>query len=292
MALSIAALRSAIRAGDSARETVEVTRLRNFAVAFVNRYAPNAPETIRDEAAIRLAGYIFDSPSASGQARHANAFLNSGAQAIVGPYKARRGVTVPPPPPPPPAIWIMAWENARVFTEESYLREDGAIQGPISAGLRPTANPAGVGDGGDLYLGLWISGADAVLDTVHLGVTSNREGWPEGDRHELEVGGLPGWSYPSTQRLTDGNATVHVGSESVVHVRYAVEAARPWRGLSPLQVASITGKLSSEVSQALADEASGPRGAFLPLPSPTSGEDATLDGLRADGRAPRVNSSW
>ena len=90
MALSIAALRSAIRAGDSARETVEVTRLRNFAVAFVNRYAPNAPETIRDEAAIRLAGYIFDSPSASGQARHANAFLNSGAQAIVGPYKARR----------------------------------------------------------------------------------------------------------------------------------------------------------------------------------------------------------
>ena len=176
VALSIATLRSAIRAGDSARETVEVTRLRNFAVAFVNRYAPNAPETIRDEAAIRLAAYHFDQPNASGQSRHANAFLSSGAQAILGPYKVRRGVTVPPPPAPPPAIWRLGWSDARIFDEVAFVRAgnhpaDGVVEGSIAEGLTPPPFPAGDFGGRDLYLGIFIAGAGAVLASALLGTT-------------------------------------------------------------------------------------------------------------------------
>ena len=62
------------------------------------------------------------------------------------------------------------------------------------------------------------------------------------------------WRYRLDLSAPSGNSTVDVGAESVVHVRYAVEASRPWRGLSALMVASLAGRLSSETAQALADE--------------------------------------
>ena len=38
--------------------------------------------------------------------------------------------------------------------------------------------------------------------------------------------------------------TIHRPSEGVVHFRYAVDPARPWEGLGPIQVASLTGTLA------------------------------------------------
>ena len=75
------------------------------------------------------------------------------------------------------------------------------------------------------------------------------------------------WRY----RLTCGGRSrtrtfKSVESTSTLHFRYAVDPSRPWRGLSPLAVASLAGKLSAETAAALSDEASGPRGAFLPVP--------------------------
>ena len=64
-------------------------------------------------------------------------------------------------------------------------------------------------------------------------------------------------------------------------MRYAYEPTRPWYGLGPLQVASLTGRLSAETIQHLGDEASGPRGAFLPMPH-TDGMDDTVNTLKAD----------
>ena len=94
MALTVAQLREAIRAGNSARETAEITRLLTFAEGFVERYAGTAPTAVRDEAAIRLAGYIFDSPAAAGMSRHSAIFLNSGAWGLLSSYKERRGLAV------------------------------------------------------------------------------------------------------------------------------------------------------------------------------------------------------
>ena len=56
------------------------------------------------------------------------------------------------------------------------------------------------------------------------------------------------------------------------------------RGIGPLQAAHLAGRLSAEVSTALADELSGPRGALLPLPN-LDGTDPTIDLLKEDIKA-------
>ena len=74
-------------------------------------------------------------------------------------------------------------------------------------------------------------------------------------------------------------------AETVLHFTYARDPEHPWRGYGPLQVAQLAGRLSAETVAALADEASGPRGAFLPTPAP--GEDSTVSTLKGDIRKAR-----
>ena len=45
---------------------------------------------------------------------------------------------------------------------------------------------------------------------------------------------------------------------SVLHFRYAADAATPWRGNGPVEVAALAGRLSTETVRALAEESSGP----------------------------------
>ena len=81
----------------------------------------------------------------------------------------------------------------------------------------------------------------------------------------------------------DDTITTTRAGDGVVHLRYAVDhPARPWQGLGPLDVASLSGKLGAETVKALADESSGPRGSLLPVQ--VDGEDPTLVNLKADGR--------
>ena len=75
-------------------------------------------------------------------------------------------------------------------------------------------------------------------------------------------------------------------ADSVLHFTYAVEVERPWRGLGPIQFAQLAGRLSASTAAALADEASGPRGSFLPMPG-KDGQDSTTDALRSDIRSAR-----
>ena len=74
-------------------------------------------------------------------------------------------------------------------------------------------------------------------------------------------------------------------AESVLHICYGRDPEHPWRGYGPLQVAALAGRLSAETTAALADEASGPRGAFLPTPAP--GEDSSIVKMKADIRSAR-----
>ena len=94
-------------------------------------------------------------------------------------------------------------------------------------------------------------------------------------RYRLNLGG------PDLQ-ITREN----LGSESVIHIQYAKDPETPWRGVSPLSVAQLAGRLSAETSAALADEMSGPRGSFLPLPS-KDGIDATTTALKGDIKTAR-----
>ena len=94
------------------------------------------------------------------------------------------------------------------------------------------------------------------------------------------------WQY----RLTIGGPErTHTYSrqpaESVLHFTYARSPEHPWRGYGPLQVAQLAGRLSAETTAALADEASGPRGAFLPTPAP--GQDESVGKIKGDIRSAR-----
>jgi len=79
------------------------TRLLAVVKAHVERYAPSAPGEVQDEAAIRFSGYLAASPGFGAYRKlevgsttyempptHGPAFRNSGAMALLSPWKVRR----------------------------------------------------------------------------------------------------------------------------------------------------------------------------------------------------------
>ena len=77
-------------------------RLLPVAVALVERYAPDAPEAIQNEAAVRCAGWLADTPAPSLQSEQygdvsvtwapgqLSALRHSGGMALLSPWKQRR----------------------------------------------------------------------------------------------------------------------------------------------------------------------------------------------------------
>ena len=87
-------LSAAIRLGDSAEEVAEATRLLAYVTEAIARHLgdayEDAPEAVVNEAAIRLAAYLFDQPHAGRGLSFANAGRNSGAWAILLPHRIHR----------------------------------------------------------------------------------------------------------------------------------------------------------------------------------------------------------
>ena len=90
------------------------------------------------------------------------------------------------------------------------------------------------------------------------------------------------WWYRCNLPAPSSTVTRWVEAPGVVHLRFETDPAAPWRGIGPIESASLAGRLSAETSAALGDEASGPRGALLPLP--LDGADPTLELLKGDLR--------
>ena len=90
-------LSSAVRLGDSAEEVAESTRLLAFATEAISRHLGDAyegaPEAVVNEAAIRLAGYLYDQPNAGRGLAFANAGRNSGCWTMLLPYRVHRAGT-------------------------------------------------------------------------------------------------------------------------------------------------------------------------------------------------------
>lgn len=99
MAVTLAtdALAAALRLSDSAEETAEATRLLGYATTAVQRHLGAAydetPEPVVNEACIRLSAYLFDQPTVSRGTGFGAALYNSGAAAIMMPWKAVRAQT-------------------------------------------------------------------------------------------------------------------------------------------------------------------------------------------------------
>ena len=100
MAVTLTAtdLASAIRIGSSAEETAQATRLLAYAAGVISRHLgtanDDAPEAVVNEAAIRLAGYLYDQPTAAGGASFANGLRNSSAAAMLLAYRVHRAGSV------------------------------------------------------------------------------------------------------------------------------------------------------------------------------------------------------
>ena len=123
---------------------------------------------------------------------------------------------------------------------------------------------------GELVLLITTEGGRlALLPASSYSVTGEPD--PESWRYEVTIGG------PSETLTHYG-----VPSAGVVHVRYAVDPADPWRGVGPVQVASLAGRLSAETAAALADESSSPRGSFMAVP--TGGDSPATTALKRDIR--------
>ncbi len=88
--LSVAQLTAALRLGDTTEEQAQATRLLGYSRTAVDRFAPDAPMEAKNEACIRLSGYLYDQPFAGRGAAYGNALRNSGAQAILLPYRVIR----------------------------------------------------------------------------------------------------------------------------------------------------------------------------------------------------------
>lgn len=101
--LTAAVLRDALKLADDDDGNATAARLLAVATAAVNGYAPGAPESVSNEAALRTAGYLdADDPGfktlrkmAVGKVdlepRAAGSALRlSGAQAFLAPYRTRR----------------------------------------------------------------------------------------------------------------------------------------------------------------------------------------------------------
>ncbi len=90
------------------------------------------------------------------------------------------------------------------------------------------------------------------------------------------------WRYQCELPGPHNSVTRTVPSDQVIHVRYAVSHAEPWRGIPPLTLAGTTGRLASNLEASLRWElnaaAGGEVGSLIPMPtdaSDTKDEDET-----------------
>ena len=92
------------------------------------------------------------------------------------------------------------------------------------------------------------------------------------------------WWYRVDEFGPSGNLTHFVPSAAVLHCRYAVDSARPWYGIGPLGWARSTGTLAANLETRLGEEAGGPVGHVLPVPSDggAGGDDDPLAALKGD----------
>lgn len=95
MAVTLTQLGAALKLTDGMAEPAEpirsiLSRYLGVGAALVDLLAPGAPEPIQDEAVIRLAAYLYDSPPAASGSGFADAWRNSGASGLVQRWRVVR----------------------------------------------------------------------------------------------------------------------------------------------------------------------------------------------------------
>ena len=169
MALTLTAdtLRNALRlGGDTAAETSEVERLLQYATSAVVQHAPAAPDVAHNEAAIRVAGYLADQPNAGRGSGYADALRNSGAIAILAPYRVHRARSTGPAtatatPAAPAGLRQVGSEAVTVTVANRWVRTGLPYPGGDIFGVKVDGNPIALGLTADLPDAGVVAGGDA-----------------------------------------------------------------------------------------------------------------------------------
>ena len=94
------------------------------------------------------------------------------------------------------------------------------------------------------------------------------------------------WRYQCHRQGPSRTRTQFVGSEGVLHFRYATDPARPWEGISPLGWAANLGAIAGNTDLRLGEEASAVVAQLIPLPQGQTGagdgDDDQFALLKAD----------
>ena len=112
------------------------------------------------------------------------------------------------------------------------------------------------------------------------------------------MGGPEGWTYEIHVSGPTQSFTRILDQSAVLHFRYAMDPKEPWRGRSPISMASVSADLLSFLEKRLAEEASGVAGQVIPTPTETGGTvDAGLEtkiaGLRGQlALVPSTAQDW
>ena len=88
---SVSDVARSIRAVVTTDVMAELTDLLAYASAEVTRIAPLAPDVVHNRAAIAIVGYIYDRSTVGRGTAYANSIRNSGAGAMLLPYRSHRG---------------------------------------------------------------------------------------------------------------------------------------------------------------------------------------------------------
>ena len=94
MALTVSDLSQALRISDGSQPEQPIrdilTRLLGVGEATADLLAPDAPGPVREEAIIRFTAYLYDAPSGAAGQKYSDAWVNSGAAALVSDFVSRR----------------------------------------------------------------------------------------------------------------------------------------------------------------------------------------------------------
>ena len=116
-----------------------------------------------------------------------------------------------------------------------------------------------------------------IRDGEHVSAISVSDGRlrlvPTGAHDVRGSGGPDSWLYRVEINAPDTTLHRTLPYSGVVHVKYATDPSRPWRGYSPLYWAEQTGTLAGNLERTLKDETGGSTGWLLPVPAGFESDD-------------------
>ena len=99
------------------------------------------------------------------------------------------------------------------------------------------------------------------------------------------------WTYELTLAGPSATVTRTLPADRVLHLRYAINPSHPWRGISPIDAGRTTKALLANLESRLSQEAGGPVGSLIPVPSVQASGQLQTDLRRLTGEVTLVETT-